>query len=57
MEPIRVYVVDDHPMIRHGLAAMLAGEADVEWVGEAADGSEAVRGARPWTLTSCSWIC
>jgi two-component system, NarL family, response regulator LiaR len=45
MEPIRVYVVDDHPMIRHGLAAMLAGEADVKWVGEAADGAEAVRGA------------
>jgi two-component system, NarL family, response regulator LiaR len=45
MEPIRVYVVDDHPMIRHGLAAMLAGEPDVKWVGEAADGSEAVRSA------------
>lgn len=45
MEPIRVYVVDDHPMIRHGLAAMLAGEPGVKWVGEAADGSEAVRGA------------
>jgi len=45
MEPIRVYVVDDHPMIRHGLAAMLAGEPDVKWVGDAADGAEAVRGA------------
>lgn len=42
MEPIRVYVVDDHPMIRHGLAAMLAAEAGVQWVGEAADGLEAL---------------
>jgi len=42
MEPIRVYVVDDHPMIRHGLAAMLAQEVDVKWVGEAADGPEAL---------------
>ena len=45
METIRVYVVDDHPMIRHGLAAMLAGEHDMQWVGDAADGLEAVRGA------------
>ena len=45
MEAIRVYVVDDHPMIRHGLAAMLAGEPDVKWVGEAADGADAVRDA------------
>ena len=45
MEPIRVYVVDDHPMIRHGLAAMLGSEPDVRWVGEAADGDEALRNA------------
>ena len=45
MEPIRIYVVDDHPMIRQGLAAMLAGEPDVQWVGEAVDGADAVRGA------------
>ena len=45
MEPIRVYVVDDHPMIRHGLAAMLGGEPGVCWVGDAGDGAEAVRSA------------
>jgi NarL family two-component system response regulator LiaR len=45
MEAIRVYVVDDHPMIRHGLAAMLAGESDVHCVGDAGDGPEAVRAA------------
>jgi NarL family two-component system response regulator LiaR len=45
MEPIRVYVVDDHPMIRHGLAAMLRAESGIQWVGDAADGAEAVRSA------------
>jgi two-component system, NarL family, response regulator LiaR len=45
MEPIRVYVVDDHPMIRHGLAAMLGNEPGVRWVGDAGDGAEAVRSA------------
>jgi NarL family two-component system response regulator LiaR len=43
MEAIRVFVVDDHPMIRHGLAAMLAPERGVAWVGEAGSGAEAVR--------------
>jgi NarL family two-component system response regulator LiaR len=42
-KPIRVFVVDDHPMIRHGLAAMIRAEREFEWVGEAADGDDAVR--------------
>ena len=45
MESIRVFVVDDHPMIRHGLAAMLRAEAGITWVGEAADAAEAIRAA------------
>jgi NarL family two-component system response regulator LiaR len=45
MDNIRVFVVDDHPMIRHGLAAMLRAETGITWVGEAADGAEAVRSA------------
>lgn len=43
MESIRVFVVDDHPMIRHGLAAMLRAEPGMLWVGDAADGADAVR--------------
>jgi NarL family two-component system response regulator LiaR len=39
---IRVFVVDDHPMIRHGVAAMLRPERDMQCVGEAGDGEEAV---------------
>jgi DNA-binding NarL/FixJ family response regulator len=36
--PVRVLVVDDHPVVRSGLAGMLALADDVEVVGEAADG-------------------
>lgn len=41
--PLRVFVIDDHPMIRHGLAAMIKAEREFEWVGDAADGDDAVR--------------
>ncbi len=39
---IRVLVVDDHPVVRDGLCGVLAGEEDIEVVGEAANGAEAV---------------
>lgn len=39
---IRVLVVDDHPVVRSGLVGMLAVEEDLEVVGEACDGAEAV---------------
>ncbi len=41
--PLRVFVIDDHPMIRHGLAAMIKAEREFEWVGDASDGDDAVR--------------
>lgn len=42
-EPIRVMIVDDHPMVRRGLAAFLKASPNLEFVGEAGDGQEAVR--------------
>ncbi len=47
---IRVVIVDDHPVVRDGLRGMLASADDVDVVGEAADGAEAVtvvRALRP----------
>ena len=40
---IRVLIVDDHPVVRTGLIAMLAAEPDIEVVGEGGSGSEAIR--------------
>jgi DNA-binding NarL/FixJ family response regulator len=39
---IRVLIADDHPVVREGLAAMLSREPDIDVVGEAQDGQEAV---------------
>lgn len=39
---IRLLIVDDHVMIRLGLAALMADEPDIEIVGEACSGSEAI---------------
>jgi DNA-binding NarL/FixJ family response regulator len=40
---IRLLVVDDDPLVRSALALMLGGQPDVQVVGEAADGREALR--------------
>jgi NarL family two-component system response regulator LiaR len=42
-DPIRVMIVDDHDMVRKGLATFLKVNADLELVGEARDGQEALR--------------
>ncbi|MBV8342576.1 MAG: response regulator transcription factor, partial [Gammaproteobacteria bacterium] len=39
---IRVVLADDHPVVRDGLAAMVNQQADMEVVGEAGDGEEAI---------------
>jgi DNA-binding NarL/FixJ family response regulator len=43
--PIRVLVVDDHQVVRHGLRTFLDIQDDIEVVGEAADGAQAVEQA------------
>ncbi|TXG84890.1 MAG: response regulator transcription factor [Thermomicrobiales bacterium] len=41
-KPIRVFIADDHAIVRKGIRALLSTEPDVEVVGEAGDGSIAV---------------
>lgn len=45
-EPIRILIVDDQSLIRMGFRMVLDAEADLEVVGEAADGIEAVAAVR-----------
>lgn len=40
--PIRVLVVDDHPLVRQGVVAVVAAESDMAVVGEAGDGRQAL---------------
>jgi len=48
-DPIRVLVVDDHALFRRGLEMVLAQEPDIEVVGEASDGAEALAKAMDTT--------
>jgi DNA-binding NarL/FixJ family response regulator len=43
MEPIRVFIVEDHHVVRMGLQAMLRGEPDMQVAGTAASATEALR--------------
>ncbi len=46
MEPIKVLVVDDHTLFRRGIVTVLADQKNLEVVGEASDGLEAIQKAK-----------
>lgn len=46
MDAINILIVDDHPVVREGIGAMLKKEPDFKIVGEACNGLEAVEKAR-----------
>jgi DNA-binding NarL/FixJ family response regulator len=48
-DAIRVLIVDDHALFRRGLLMVLEGEGDIEVVGEASDGDEAIARAEQMT--------
>ena len=49
MTPIRILTVDDHPLLREGIAAVLGNQPDLSVVGEASNGYEAVERCRALT--------
>src|SRR5262245_50711319 len=44
--PIRVFSVDDHPLLREGIAAIINNEPDMQMVAQAATGREAIQSFR-----------
>ena len=46
-EPIRILIVDDHPIVRDGLVAILSTQPDLQVVAEAASGAEALQLLEP----------
>jgi DNA-binding NarL/FixJ family response regulator len=45
-QPIRVLIADDQALVRDGFGMILSAQPDLDLVGEAADGAEAIRAAR-----------
>ena len=44
--PIRIFSIDDHPLMREGVAAIIRNEPDMLLVAEASNGREAIQGFR-----------
>ena len=49
MDKVKILIVDDHPIMRDGICALLRLHDDIEIVGEASDGKESIKKAREFT--------
>jgi len=47
--PTKILLVDDHPLVRKGLRLLIEGEADMQVVGEAGNGREAIDRVRAYS--------
>jgi len=54
---IRILIVDDHPLLRQGIASLIADESDMTLVAEAANGREAIQQFRTHLPDITLWIC
>jgi uncharacterized protein (DUF302 family) len=43
MAPIKILIVDDHPIMRMGIAALISSSKEMECVGQAGSGEEAIK--------------
>jgi len=50
---IRILTVDDHALLRKGIAALVNAEPDMKLVAEASNGAEAIRERRNGRMSTC----
>ena len=55
--PIRILVVDDHPILRQDPSALLANEPDMLLMGETSKGATYVWHGRTWKYAPGLWHC
>ena len=55
--PIRILVVDDHPVVRQGTAVLIGSQPDMALVAEASNGREAIRSFVSIAPILRLWIC